>query len=103
MVLSAIASADAKEFAQQELKRYLPNAPQTVLTIDESLQGGGDAFSITRDGDAIKIIATNDNSLLNGVYHLLDLAGYRFLAPNFDHYKGSAEVEPASKEFNVKL
>jgi hypothetical protein len=55
----------------------------------------GDAFSIAGSGDgSITITGANDVSLLAGVYHLLDQAGYRFLAPNLAHYEGSAEVAP---------
>jgi hypothetical protein len=102
------AHAAGGDFARAELDRYLKQlsaggrlAPQVNVAVDPAL--GDEAFSISTEGDRIKVVGSNDLMVLTGAYHLLDLLGCRFLAPNFAHYQGSAELVPIGAGLRVKL
>jgi hypothetical protein len=109
-----------EEFAGQELGRYLEKmsgaqfkiAGQSgdgkqivVATFDHAMKNGAvpdnlvkpegeDGYSIVEGSDLIVICGTTPRGTLHGVYVFLDSLGYRFLAPGFDHYKGTNEVVP---------
>jgi hypothetical protein len=56
-----------------------------------------DAFSIdsSADGDII-LEGNSDRAVLHAAYEFLTQLGCRFLAPQFDHYHGTAEVIPTT-------
>jgi hypothetical protein len=98
LALGLPARADTRQFAVDELKKHLgdKDAAAIDVAIDPAIGDGGEAFSITVHTGGVKIVGSNGHMALCGTYHLLDLAGYRFLAPQFDHYRGGAEVAPAA-------
>ena len=59
--------------------------------------GTPDDFLIYADGESVVITGASGRGLLHGAYRLLDRLGCRFLAPQFAHYEGSAEVVPHAK------
>src|SRR5205807_2074037 len=53
-----------------------------------------DGYSITGAANAIVLSGKTDRATLHAVYAFLDSVGCRFLAPQLDHYRGSAEAIP---------
>jgi hypothetical protein len=58
-------------------------------------------YSIGQAGQRAQIVGGNGRATLLAVYQLLEGMGCRFLAPEFDHYKGSGEVIPENKTLVV--
>ena len=104
ILLAALTSGlhAADNFAAQELERYLnqmsPGGKSNLtndVRIDPALNlDGREMYKIAINERGFTITATNLNLALTGVYHLLDNAGCRFLAPNLDFYKGASEYLP---------
>ena len=103
---AAAAAADVEQFAAEEFGRYT-----RAVTGDDRLAGrvafavepadggdggdGGESFAVRPEADGrLRVTGSNANMLLAGTYFLLDQLGCRFLAPQFDHYRGAAEVVP---------
>ncbi|MGB7160468.1 MAG: DUF4838 domain-containing protein [Tepidisphaeraceae bacterium] len=61
-----------------------------------------DDFSIHIYGDVLVVHGASGRGLLFGTYQLLDALGCRFLAPQYDHYKGAAEVIPQARMLTIK-
>ncbi|MDQ3439912.1 MAG: DUF4838 domain-containing protein, partial [Planctomycetota bacterium] len=59
-------------------------------------------FSIHVRADSITVNGASGRGLLFGTYRLLDAIGCRFLAPQYDHYKDSAEIIPRTTTLTVK-
>lgn len=100
--MAAFAQAAPEDFAQQELDRYFKrmgvdekSGAKNEVRIDPTLGDGKETYKIAMNEQGYVITGSNANVALTGVYHLLDNAGCRFLAPAFDFYKGSAEIVPA--------
>src|SRR5688572_30577476 len=54
-----------------------------------------ESYEISTRGERISITGERQGrALLYGTYAFLDALGCRFLAPQFDHYRGAAEVIP---------
>ncbi|MBP6964506.1 MAG: DUF4838 domain-containing protein, partial [Armatimonadetes bacterium] len=68
----------------------LPEA--AMLIADNSEESDG--FAIALERGHLYIVGAWDRAALNGVYEFLRLLGCRWLAPRFDHYKGTAEIVP---------
>jgi hypothetical protein len=96
-LILAVSAQASEQLARQELAKYAPNQRAT-FAIEQSAD---ESFSIAKDGDAVRMVGSNDFMLLAGTYHLLDQLGCRFLAPKFDHYRGSAEVIPESLDGKI--
>lgn len=56
-----------------------------------------DCFGIGIDDERLIIIGIRDRATLNGVYEFLHQLGCRWLAPKFDHYKGTSEYVPSKR------
>ena len=106
-----LAQAD-EMFAARELDRYLTQmyadgGPDVEFVIDPPVvTDGGEAFTIkplAGGGGGFEITGSNRNMALHGGYHLLDLLGCRFLAPQFAHYEGAAEIVPKKKTLDATL
>src|SRR5687767_6699976 len=98
------ARGDATQLAREELKQYLGEAALRVeVSVNANISNGGEAFSINGNNDAIKITGSNQHMALCGAYHLIETAGYRFLAPKFAFYQGSAEFDPAKAKFELNV
>jgi hypothetical protein len=61
-----------------------------------------DDFSIHIYGETVGVDGASGRGLLFGTYRLLEALGCRFLAPQYDHYKGAAEVLPRVTTLTVK-
>jgi hypothetical protein len=116
-VISTAAKPGASEsLAASELQRYLKQmsgaelaikpadkdapAKSIALHVDhESTEPMQDeSWEIKSDGEHIQIAAHGSRGILYATYQFLDALGCRFLAPQLDHYKGSAEVIPAQSD-----
>ncbi|MEA2733664.1 MAG: hypothetical protein QOE14_115 [Humisphaera sp.] len=109
MSIGSLARAQVDEMlAARELDRYLTQmyadgGPDVEVVIDPALArardaGGAEVFSIAPlVGGGFEITGSNRNMAVHGAYHLLDLLGCRFLAPQFAHYRGAAEIIPAKR------
>jgi hypothetical protein len=64
---------------------------------------GGDAYAIALRGEQIVLAGDTDRAVLFAVYDLLERLGCRWLAPQFDFYKGEAEVIPSVPELALQL
>ncbi|HEV2293983.1 MAG TPA: DUF4838 domain-containing protein [Tepidisphaeraceae bacterium] len=61
-----------------------------------------DDFSIRVRADSVTVTGASGRGLLFGTYRLLDALGCRFLAPQYGHYRGAAEVIPRSTTLTAK-
>jgi hypothetical protein len=62
------------------------------------------SHAVVRADDATILIAGDaPDGVLNASYKFLDLLGCRFLAPQFNHYNGGAEIIPKTKTLTLKL
>ena len=55
---------------------------------------GKDAFAVCRLADMTVLAGSNPRSVLYAAYALLEELGFRFFAPNFNFYQGTAEYIP---------
>src|SRR5438093_11696083 len=93
LIAHANAADRSQEFAAEELRRYLSELAAVGevavdVSIDPSVGGGHQAFSVDIQKDQIKIVGSSGNLALEGTYWLLDKWGCRFLAPAFTFYHG---------------
>ncbi len=100
-----------KQMSGAELKVQrggpMPRAAITVmekamLKPDESF-AGGDGYAIAANGKQILIGGDGPRGVLHGAYAFLDSLGCRFLAPQYDHYRGAAEVIPKKQTIILTL
>ena len=62
------------------------------------------SHAVVRADDATILIAGDtSDGVLNASYRFLDLLGCRFLAPQFKHYNGAAEIIPKTNALTLKL
>ena len=62
------------------------------------------AHTVVRADDATILIAGDSpNGVLVAAYRFLDQLGCRFLAPQFEHYTGGAEIVPQTKTLTLNL
>lgn len=59
-----------------------------------SLQPASEGYVIAAEDGRLFIVGGRDRATLNAVYSFLHKLGCRWLAPNFDHYAGTAEYIP---------
>jgi hypothetical protein len=64
---------------------------------------GSDSYAIRIRGDQLVLAGDTDRAILFAVYDLLERFGCRWLAPQFDFYKGEAEVIPSVPELVLQL
>lgn len=55
---------------------------------------GQDAFAVYRLADMMVLVGSNPRSVLYAAYAFLEQLGFRFFAPNFNFYQGTAEYIP---------
>ena len=104
-----------QRFSGQELVKYLHkitgstfklltaregNNPSIVLQLSKGINK--DAYSIRESGDNLILEGNSDQAILYAVYDFLERLGCVWLAPDFDHYKGKAEIIPAKKELSFE-
>jgi hypothetical protein len=56
--------------------------------------GDADMYDIEVKGEQIRLVGHGSRSVLYATYAFLDSLGCRFLAPQYEHYQGSAEFVP---------
>jgi hypothetical protein len=114
--------ADASEprrYAASQLAGYLerlsgakfdaqpaPATPKQIVFETGAKLGaqlGDDAYAIAVRGEQIVLAGDTDRAVLFAVYDLLERLGCRWLAPQFDFYKGEAEVVPSVPELVLQL
>jgi hypothetical protein len=105
--MSAVCFGSAQQYAAEELSRYSEKitgndafAQKVTLAVKPD---PGESFTITTEGERITVVGSNDFMLLAGTYRLLDEVGCRFLAPQFAHYHGAAEIIPTLKAIAPRL
>jgi hypothetical protein len=117
IVLRADAS-EPEKFAVGELARYIRAMSGAEPTLQARAQGGneirfadrgnddlgteGYALWIAEDGDVV-LSAKGGRAKLYAAYDLLERLGCRWLAPQFDFYKGQGEVIPKKPELVLEL
>lgn len=101
----------AERLAAQEIVRYvkqmsgaeLPVRPQKnkqfpghTIRVGSTQPSSNDGYEIEVESDPVAVAITgyNPRSTLVAAYRFLDALGCRFLAPQFDHYRGSGEIIP---------
>lgn len=72
-------------------------------TIDWTDEITGDAYCISGSGSILSFVGGRGRSVLYAVYDFLDRLGCRWLAPDLDHYRGSAELVPRKGSLSVDL
>jgi hypothetical protein len=63
--------------------------PGNFVRLDEP-----DDYNVVAAANGVWICGKTGSSTLNAAYAFLDALGCRFLAPQYDHYRGSAEIVP---------
>ena len=102
-----LAASDLSKYLEQMSGAILPlngdvwPEKTIVVTIDSTIPGEG--YRIRADGSRIYIEGGRGRSVLYGVYDLLDRLGSRWLAPNFNHYQGVAEIVPKKDTIELDL
>lgn len=108
-------ASPAELLAANELSKYIEQmsgaklplsgdvAPKKAIVVASDAAIAGEEYRIRADGPTIYIEGGRGRSTLYAVYDLLDRLGCRWLAPNFNHYQGSAEFVPKSKDLAVDL
>lgn len=113
----------AEELAASELTKYLEQISGAELPVSKSasklpkcaivvadrdslgewaslipdVRPTGDDYAIALSGDKLFIVGGRDRSTLYAAYDFLYLLGCRWLAPKFDHYKGTSEYVPSKR------
>jgi hypothetical protein len=126
-IIVPVNATSAERLAGEEIARYIKQMTGAVLpvctrqdhsdwrsSIDIAARGlsGDDAYTIAvGPGDQrmvsnssstyVSIVGSNPHSTLQAAYRFLDALGCRFLAPQFDHYRGSAEIIPHRADLSV--
>jgi hypothetical protein len=113
-------ASPAETLAANELAKYLEQMSGAKLEIgrggpvpDKCIVIGtakgsdseiaGDAYAIKLAGTKLYLTGGRGRSVLYGVYDLLDRLGCRWLAPNFNHYQGVAEIVPKKDTIELDL
>lgn len=118
IVLPASAS-EPRRYAASQLASYLERlsrakfetqpAPATSRQIvfqtggELGVELGGDAYAIALRDEKLVLAGDTDCAILFAVYDLLERLGCRWLAPQFDFYKGDTEVIPSVPELTLQL
>ncbi len=112
----------AEELAAEELSEYLERMsgarlavsrssrlPKRAIVVASSESLGkwesllpdekptGDDFTIAPSDERLLIVGGRGRSTLYAAYHFLHQLGCRWLAPKFDHYKGTSEIVPSKR------
>jgi hypothetical protein len=105
--------APAVQIAADEVVKYLKQMSGATLPVEPNDgQIGAKIFigksdrpgiRIRAEGPMIFIHGGSDLEVLHATYRFLDLLGCRFLAPQYDHYRGAAEVIPQKKTITLTL
>lgn len=74
-----------------------------LTTSPPLLELGAEGYALVPDGEGILVIGARGRALLNGTYALLDRLGCRWLAPEFDHYEGTAQLVPRTQRLTLQL
>jgi hypothetical protein len=102
-------------FAAQEISKYVKQMSGVDMPVHGGLVKTGRFIWVARDAkvSGISIRADEDQNIyvtggsdvdvLHAAYRLLDQQGCRFLAPQFDHYRGAAEIIPHKKTIKLTL
>jgi hypothetical protein len=102
----------AVKLAAQEIQKYVAAmSGETLPVLDGDLEAGQmiviaqdratSGISIAVNDQIVRIRGGSDLEVLHAAYRFLDLLGCRFLAPQYDHYRGAAEVVPTKKTITV--
>lgn len=114
VIFTGAKSSPSETLAAEELAKYLkrmsgadlkvqrggPMPAAAITVMEKAPLGPGDApagvqgYTIAANGKQILIGGDGGRGVLYGTYALLDSLGCRFLAPEFEHYQGAAEVIP---------
>jgi hypothetical protein len=70
----------------------IAEAQRHLVATDKPLTD--EAYLVNVTGEQIQIVGGRGRSVLFGAYRFLDSIGCRFLAPQFAHYRGAAEIVP---------
>lgn len=103
----------SQRFSSEELAKYLQKITGSKFIISESNAGNTPSiklevnpsvntedYSIEHDGKHFILKGHSDRALLYSVYDFLGKLGCVWLAPDFNHYKGNAEIIPLKPELN---
>ena len=103
----------SQQFSADELAKYLQQITGSKFVISKGKAGNTPAIRLgvkkSGNADDYSIIAVNKDIIMNGnsdrallycVYDFLGRLGCQWLAPNFTHYKGNAEIIPDKPELN---
>lgn len=71
--------------------------------LPEGVKVEGEEYAIAPVGDRVFLVGGRGRSTIYAVYDFLDRLGCSFLAPEFDHYQGSAEIIPNSPTLSIDL
>jgi hypothetical protein len=109
-IVTSASPAPAETLAAEEIARYVrqisgadlksPQADAKLVIRIETKQPavetplGDDRYTVTTGDNGITISGSNPRATLVGAYRFLDALGCRFLAPQYAHYDGSAEIVP---------
>jgi hypothetical protein len=112
-------ASEARRYAASELAKYLerlsgakfdvqasPAAPKQFVFEPGAKLGielGGDVYAVALRGDRLVLAGDTDRAILFAVYDVLERLGCRWLAPQFDFYRGEAEVVPSVPELVLQL
>ncbi len=103
------------QFSGQELTKYLQkitgsafklaaaqggNNPSIVLQLSKGTNK--EVYTIRESAGNLILEGNSDQAILYAVYDFLERLGCVWLAPDFDHYKGKAEIIPVKKELTFE-
>ncbi len=104
-----------QKFAGEELSKYLQKLTGSTFKLLNSTIGNNpsiilraanginkEAYSIRESGNNLILEGNSDQAILYAVYDFLERLGCVWLAPDFDHYKGNAEIIPVKKELSFE-
>ena len=114
LILHPTNATSAVKLAAEEIEKYVDamSGQRLVVAEGERLSGGvivlsqdprTPGFSIAIGDEFVQIRGGSDLELLHAAYRFLDLLGCRFLAPQYDHYRGAAAVIPQKKTITLSL
>ena len=108
-------ASPAMKLAADEIARYVEQMSGAKLPIRSGdVERGRPVIFVARsphasravvrvDGPTILVAGDPAGGVLHAAYRFLDLLGCRFLAPQFSHYAGAAEVIPRASALTLNL
>ncbi|MEJ7691861.1 DUF4838 domain-containing protein [Daejeonella sp.] len=103
----------SQKFAGLELVKYLQkltgstfkllngaNGNKPSIILRNASRDAREAYNIRESGNSLILEGNSDAAVLYAVYDFLERLGCVWLAPDFDHYKGKAEIIPLKKELS---